>query len=236
VRVFRKLRLRACHRAQRRRVRLRPLRYPEYRRGNIADTPLRDMVASPEQAKFGRDKADTLPNYCRRCEVRFACHGECPKHRFVRTPDGEWGLNYLCPAYKRFFNHVDPHMRAMAGLLQAAAPPPKSWPSSPAAMPKSARPPPHAPGKRPAATTRAHAAAAKNTRSAVWPSVDFWSVAVGAGRGKPRPYMVNRPHIPQHPSTARNLPHVGARLASPCALLPGVLGPSAAGRRARPVR
>src|SRR5205085_346878 len=67
---------------------------------------------------FGNDKLDTLPNYCRACDVRFACNGECPKHRFIQTPDGEWGLNYLCPGYKRFFHHVDPYMKTMATLLK----------------------------------------------------------------------------------------------------------------------
>jgi uncharacterized protein len=91
--------------------------YPEYKRGNLLDRPLREMVLSPEQVKFGNDKWDTLPRVCRECDVRFACNGECPKHRFLRTPDGEWGLNYLCAAYKRFFRHIDPHMRTMAELL-----------------------------------------------------------------------------------------------------------------------
>jgi len=54
--------------------------------------------------------------------VRFACNGECPKHRFIRTPSGEEGLNYLCPAYKRFFNHIDPYMKTMAQLLQQHRP------------------------------------------------------------------------------------------------------------------
>ncbi len=93
--------------------------YPEYRLGNLREKRLIEMVASPEQVRFGRDKADTLPGYCRRCSVRFACNGECPKHRFLRTPDGEYGLNYLCAGYKRFFTHIDPYMRTMASLLQA---------------------------------------------------------------------------------------------------------------------
>ena len=93
--------------------------YPEYRRGNIRETPLLEMVQSPEQQQFGQDKSDTLPQYCRRCEVRFACNGECPKHRFLKTPDGEWGLNYLCAGYKRFFTHIDPAMRTMTQLLAA---------------------------------------------------------------------------------------------------------------------
>lgn len=93
--------------------------YPEFFRGNILHHSMSDLVASPEQIKFGNDKSDSLPTYCRKCSVRFACHGECPKHRFIRTPDGEEGLNYLCPAYKRFFAHIDPHMQTMAALLRS---------------------------------------------------------------------------------------------------------------------
>jgi uncharacterized protein len=97
--------------------------YPQYKLGNVIDRPLGAMVGSEQQRKFGSDKLDTLPQYCRKCEVRFACNGECPKHRFVRTPDGEAGLNYLCPAYKRFFNHIDPYMRTMSDLLRSHHPP-----------------------------------------------------------------------------------------------------------------
>ena len=102
--------------------------YPEYRLGNLLETPLRELVASPQQVKFGKDKADTLPRYCKRCEVRFACNGECPKHRFLKTPDGEWGLNYLCAGYKRFFNHIAPYMTTMAQLLQARRAPAEIMP------------------------------------------------------------------------------------------------------------
>ena len=91
--------------------------YPKYHLGNLMNQNLGEMAASPQQIKFGNDKLDLLPRYCRECEVRFACNGECPKHRFTKTPEGENGLNYLCPAYKKFFNHIDPHMRAMANLL-----------------------------------------------------------------------------------------------------------------------
>ncbi len=92
--------------------------YPQYLQGNIRDKTIAEMVDSPAMKKFGRDKADTLPAYCRRCDYRFACHGECPKHRFMKTPDGEYGLNYLCPAYKRFFAHIDPYMKTMRDLLK----------------------------------------------------------------------------------------------------------------------
>ena len=97
--------------------------YPQYRLGNVMNKSLGDMVNSPQQLKFGNDKSATLPRYCRECEVRFACHGECPKHRFIRTPDGEPGLNYLCAAYKRFFNHVGPSMKTMGELLRRQLPP-----------------------------------------------------------------------------------------------------------------
>ncbi len=96
--------------------------YPRYKLGNLLNQDLGAMAASEEQRAFGQAKSATLPEYCRSCEVRFACHGECPKHRFLRTPDGEPGLNYLCRAYKRFFTHVDPSMRKMAALLQARRP------------------------------------------------------------------------------------------------------------------
>jgi uncharacterized protein len=91
--------------------------YPKYHLGNVMNQSLGEMVHSKEQTKFGSDKLDLLPQYCRKCEVRFACNGECPKHRFIKTPDGEDGLNYLCAAYKRFFNHIDRSMHTMAQLL-----------------------------------------------------------------------------------------------------------------------
>lgn len=93
--------------------------YPRYKLGNLLNDPLRQMVDSPAQKNFGNAKRDSLPGFCRKCEVRFACNGECPKHRFISTPDGEPGLNYLCAAYKRYFTHIDPYLRTMRQLLQA---------------------------------------------------------------------------------------------------------------------
>jgi uncharacterized protein len=92
--------------------------YPENKLGNIMQSPIESLVGSPQQTKFGLDKRDTLPRYCRECDVRFACNGECPKHRFIHTPDGEAGLNYLCAGYKLFFHHIDPYMRFMANELR----------------------------------------------------------------------------------------------------------------------
>ncbi len=97
--------------------------YPENKLGNILEHALESLVNSPQQRKFGLDKRDTLPRYCRECEVRFACNGECPKHRFIRTPDGEEGLNYLCAGYKIFFKHIDPYMQFMAEELRQGRPP-----------------------------------------------------------------------------------------------------------------
>lgn len=96
---------------------------PDYRLGNILEVPLEELVASPGQQAFGGAKQDALPRCCRACEVRFACNGGCPKNRFIRTQDGEVGLNYLCEGYRAFFNHIDPAMRFMAGELAAGRPP-----------------------------------------------------------------------------------------------------------------
>lgn len=91
---------------------------PAYRLGNIRDSHLLDLVASDVQRQFGRNKLDTLPNHCMACDVRFACHGGCPKDRFATTPSGEPGLNFLCAGYQRFFRHVDRPMHTMVVLLR----------------------------------------------------------------------------------------------------------------------
>jgi uncharacterized protein len=93
--------------------------YPEYRLGNILEVPLVDLVRASAQERFGRFKAEALPRQCRECEVLFACRGECPKHRFAVTPEGEPGLNYLCAGLKRFLRHIDPAMRTMAALVKS---------------------------------------------------------------------------------------------------------------------
>ncbi len=97
--------------------------YPENKLGNIMEKPLETLVYSKAQEKFGKDKKDALPEFCLNCSVRFACNGECPKHRFIKTPDGEEGLNYLCAGYKQFFNHIDPYMKFMANEFLHKRPP-----------------------------------------------------------------------------------------------------------------
>jgi len=91
---------------------------PKYLLGNIEQQSMAELAGSEKQVKFGNEKRDALPRYCRECEVRFACHGECPKNRFILTPDGQPGLNYLCAGYKAFFNHIDVPMKIMAELLR----------------------------------------------------------------------------------------------------------------------
>lgn len=92
--------------------------YPSHFLGNIMERSLEEMIYSSDQVKFGNDKWDALPKYCRECDFLFTCNGECPKHRFIETPDGEPGLNYLCAGYRKFFGHIDPAMRKMADLVQ----------------------------------------------------------------------------------------------------------------------
>ena len=91
---------------------------PDYLLGNIHETHVVELVSSPQQVKFGQDKATSLPQYCLDCDVRFACQGECPRNRFILTPDGEPGLNYLCAGFKTFFGHIDEPMKMIAGLLR----------------------------------------------------------------------------------------------------------------------
>ncbi len=97
--------------------------YPEFLRGNIARDTLAALVEGPQQQRFGEAKRSTLPAYCRRCEVLKYCRGECPKHRFMTTPGGDPGLQYLCPSYKRFFNHIKPDLELMARLIRAGRAP-----------------------------------------------------------------------------------------------------------------
>jgi uncharacterized protein len=96
--------------------------YPDHLLGNIKESELSDLFNSPQQQAFGKAKSADLPDYCRRCEVRFACHGECPKNRFALTPDGQPGLNYLCPSYKTYFKHITKYMNAMVKLISHGQP------------------------------------------------------------------------------------------------------------------
>jgi uncharacterized protein len=92
---------------------------PEFLVGNINETDMGDLVGSQRQHTFGMDKRDALPQFCLDCDVRFACHGECPKNRFITTPDGEPGLNYLCAGLKDFFHHVDEPMAVIAEAIRS---------------------------------------------------------------------------------------------------------------------
>jgi len=92
---------------------------PDYRLGNIGEIEMIELVASDRQQKFGQDKLDTLPQQCLDCEVRFACHGECPKNRFTTTANGDPGLNYLCAGWYHFFTHIDQPMKLIVSLLRS---------------------------------------------------------------------------------------------------------------------
>jgi uncharacterized protein len=91
---------------------------PDYLRGNIHETHLAELVSVKQQQMFGNGKQTALPQYCLDCDVRFACHGGCVKDRIRHAPNGQPGLNYLCPGYKAFFHHVDAPMKRMCALLR----------------------------------------------------------------------------------------------------------------------
>lgn len=96
---------------------------PDYLLGNLSVTPLREIATSERQRAFGKAKQTSLPDTCHKCRVRFACHGGCPKDRFIETPSGEPGLNYLCAGYEAFFSHVDDAMRFMANEIASGRAP-----------------------------------------------------------------------------------------------------------------
>jgi uncharacterized protein len=91
--------------------------------GNIMTNSVAELVNSPRQRQFGRDKQDGLPGFCRKCRFLFACRGECPNNRFIRTPDDEPGLNYLCEGYQLFFDHIAEPMKFMVQELRAGRTP-----------------------------------------------------------------------------------------------------------------
>ena len=97
--------------------------FPEYKLGNIRDHSLIDMLYGEQQREFSRLKHSSLPRQCKECDMEFACHGECPKNRFMKDKYGDSGLNYLCPGYYHYYQHVAPYMDYMKQELMAQRPP-----------------------------------------------------------------------------------------------------------------
>jgi uncharacterized protein len=92
--------------------------YPRYKLGNVMNESIASMADSQQMQDFGEAKRSTLTKQCRECEVRFCCNGDCPKHRFARAKDGEYGVSYLCGGLKQFFKHSAPAMKTMAELYK----------------------------------------------------------------------------------------------------------------------
>lgn len=92
--------------------------YPEFRLGNIGEDDLGEMAWSDEADAFGQAKRDTLTAQCKSCDYRFACHGGCPKHRILRSRDGEAGHNYYCESNMMFFRHAGGRLRELATELR----------------------------------------------------------------------------------------------------------------------
>ena len=97
--------------------------FPQYRLGNLRDKTILELIYSPQHQQFARQKTDQLASTCRSCEWLFACHGECPRNRFLPDTDGRFTVNYLCEGYRQFFQHVAPYMKFMADELREKRPP-----------------------------------------------------------------------------------------------------------------
>ena len=91
--------------------------YPQYKLANVKDVSLADIVSSEKLLRFGINKRNMLPKRCVKCRYYFACHGECPKHRFEKTEQNEFGVNSLCDGLYYFFSHVDPYMQRMKKII-----------------------------------------------------------------------------------------------------------------------
>lgn len=96
--------------------------FPQYRLGNILEKPLVEMVYAQEQLRFGNAKRDELPKVCLECRWRKQCNGGCPKDRFAADGSGTRKLNYLCPGFKVFYNHIDARLRRIADVLRNPQP------------------------------------------------------------------------------------------------------------------
>ena len=76
--------------------------FPEWKIGNIMETPLRELLNSPLIEEFSKLKTE-LPEPCKECEFLPICNGGCPKHHVYK--DGVGKVNYFCSAYKEFFKY-----------------------------------------------------------------------------------------------------------------------------------
>lgn len=93
--------------------------YPEFKLGNIHQQSVNEMNNSDKAVKFGKDKKERLTADCQKCKFRFACHGGCPKHRFIVSDKGFPFQNYLCKGYLHYFEHTAPYMAAMRDLVKS---------------------------------------------------------------------------------------------------------------------
>jgi len=79
----------------------------------IFETHIHHCIAGQNsQRKFGFAKSDTQTHYGPERKYLFACNGD-PKHRLVRTPSGQPGLNYLCSGLKEFWAHFNRYMKSI---------------------------------------------------------------------------------------------------------------------------
>ncbi|MCP5101728.1 MAG: anaerobic sulfatase maturase [bacterium] len=82
---------------------------PRWKLGNVAENRLTELLNSSLQNRFGRRKSN-LPPACLECKWLVYCRGGCVKDRRLSPepakPAEPGGANYLCAAYRAFFEHA----------------------------------------------------------------------------------------------------------------------------------
>jgi len=90
---------------------------PEWRLGNILETPLEKLAASSIKRAFAREKQN-LCNRCLLCSHLDICRGGCMKDRVRLNAEDSSTQSYFCESYKQFFDYTIPRFMQIAAAIE----------------------------------------------------------------------------------------------------------------------